>query len=92
MRRNASDGGTGDACGLLDCVGGGCCGSVQAEVRAEESVRAPVSKWGIALQMPSFSLVCAYVRPAGFEKSWPSLVVFVVGAEIRVWAYIPLIR
>jgi hypothetical protein len=55
-------------------------------------VRAPVSKWGIALQMPSFSLVCAYVRPAGFEKSWPSLVVFVVGAEIRVWAYIPLIR
>jgi protein-S-isoprenylcysteine O-methyltransferase Ste14 len=37
-------------------------------------VRAPVSKWGIVLQMLGFWLVFAYVRPAGFEKSWPSLI------------------
>ena len=37
-------------------------------------VRAPASKWGIVLQMLGFSLVFAYVRPVGFEKSWPSLI------------------
>ena len=70
----------------------GVAGAYRRRSGQKKVVRAPESKWGIALQMPSFSLVCAYVRPAGFEKSWPSLVVFVVGAEIRVWAYIPLIR
>ncbi|HUP03855.1 MAG TPA: isoprenylcysteine carboxylmethyltransferase family protein [Bryobacteraceae bacterium] len=42
--------------------------------RREKVKRAPVSRWGIALQMASFSFVCAYVRPPGFEKSWLSLV------------------
>jgi protein-S-isoprenylcysteine O-methyltransferase Ste14 len=37
-------------------------------------VRVPVSKWGIALQMLGFSLVFAYVRPLGFEKSALSLI------------------
>ncbi|MFZ0961115.1 MAG: isoprenylcysteine carboxylmethyltransferase family protein [Terriglobia bacterium] len=37
-------------------------------------VRAPTSMWGIVLQTLGFAFVCAYIRPAGFEKSWPSLV------------------
>jgi protein-S-isoprenylcysteine O-methyltransferase Ste14 len=40
--------------------------------------RAPVSRWGIGLQFVGFSLVFAYVRPAGFEKSWESLVASIV--------------
>jgi protein-S-isoprenylcysteine O-methyltransferase Ste14 len=42
-------------------------------VKRKKAVRAPVSKWGILLQMLGFSLVFAYARPPGFEKSWPSL-------------------
>jgi len=40
--------------------------------------RAPVSHLGTALQFVGFSLVFAYVRPAGFEKSWESLVASIV--------------
>jgi protein-S-isoprenylcysteine O-methyltransferase Ste14 len=41
-------------------------------------VRAPVSRWGIVLAAGGFSLVCAYVRPAGYEKSALSLIASMV--------------
>jgi protein-S-isoprenylcysteine O-methyltransferase Ste14 len=37
-------------------------------------VRAPVSRWGILLQLLGFTLVFTYFRPAGYEKSAPSLI------------------
>jgi protein-S-isoprenylcysteine O-methyltransferase Ste14 len=37
-------------------------------------VEAPASKWGILLQTVAFPLTCAFVRPAGYEKSVPSLI------------------
>lgn len=37
-------------------------------------VSAPASKWGIILQVGGFALVCAYVRPVGFEKSGSCLI------------------
>jgi protein-S-isoprenylcysteine O-methyltransferase Ste14 len=63
-------------------------GFVGARRRAagqKKVVRAPVSKWGVVLQMLSFSLVCAYVRPAGFEKSWPSLAASMILGPPSVW-------
>jgi protein-S-isoprenylcysteine O-methyltransferase Ste14 len=41
-------------------------------------VSAPASKWGIILEAGGFALVSAYVRPAGFEKSGPSLIASMV--------------
>jgi protein-S-isoprenylcysteine O-methyltransferase Ste14 len=52
-------------------------------------VRAPASRWGILLQMLGFALVGAYVRPQGFEKSWPSLISSMVlgpASVALVWA------
>jgi protein-S-isoprenylcysteine O-methyltransferase Ste14 len=52
-------------------------------------VRAPASKWGIILEMLGFALVWAYVRPAGFEKSIPSLIAAMILAPSSValgWA------
>jgi len=40
----------------------------------KKTVRAPASKWGIALEGVGFALVWAYVRPVGFEKSPGSLI------------------
>jgi protein-S-isoprenylcysteine O-methyltransferase Ste14 len=40
--------------------------------------RAPASWWGIILETLGFALVWVYVRPAGFEKSWPALVASMV--------------
>ena len=37
-------------------------------------ISAPASRWGIILEMMSFALIGAYVRPAGFEKSELSLI------------------
>jgi hypothetical protein len=44
----------------------------------KEVARAPASKWGIGLVMLRFSLTWAYVRPVGFEKSEPALIVSMV--------------
>jgi protein-S-isoprenylcysteine O-methyltransferase Ste14 len=41
----------------------------------KKTVEAPASRWGILLQGAGVALVWTYVRPAGFEKSAPSLVV-----------------
>ena len=41
----------------------------------KEVVRAPASRWGIFLEGVGFALVCLYIRPQGFEKSVPSLIV-----------------
>lgn len=52
-------------------------------------VRAPVSRWGIVLETLGFALVWAYVRPAGFEKSVPSLIASMILAPPSValgWA------
>jgi len=37
-------------------------------------VRAPASKWGIILQAVGYTFIWMYLRPVGFEKSWPALV------------------
>jgi protein-S-isoprenylcysteine O-methyltransferase Ste14 len=47
-------------------------------------VTVPASRWGIGLVMISFALVCAYVRPVGFEKSWISLVASMVLGPLSV--------
>jgi protein-S-isoprenylcysteine O-methyltransferase Ste14 len=44
----------------------------------KKAVRAPASRWGIFLVMCGFACVWAYVKPAGFHKSWPSLVVSMI--------------
>lgn len=52
-------------------------------------VRAPSSRWGIALVTVSFALVWMYVRPVGFQKSTASLVVSMVLGPVSValaWA------
>jgi protein-S-isoprenylcysteine O-methyltransferase Ste14 len=36
--------------------------------------RAPASRWGIFLEVLGYMLIWIYVRPVGFEKSWPSLI------------------
>ncbi len=56
-------------------------GFVQARKRAagqKEVVSAPVSRWGIILEMVGFALVWAFVRPPGFEKSSPALIASMV--------------
>ncbi|MBZ5591912.1 MAG: isoprenylcysteine carboxylmethyltransferase family protein [Acidobacteriia bacterium] len=47
-------------------------------------VAAPVSRWGILLQMFGFALVWAYVRPVGFQKSAASLITSMVLAPASV--------
>ncbi len=39
---------------------------------------APLSKWGIILEVGGFALACADVRPVGFEKSGSSLITSMV--------------
>jgi protein-S-isoprenylcysteine O-methyltransferase Ste14 len=41
---------------------------------AKESVKAPVSRWGILLVMLGYACIWAFVRPTGFEKSAVSLI------------------
>ncbi len=50
----------------------------------EKVVRAPASRWGIALVTIGFGCVWAFVRPAGFVKSWPSAVLSMVLAPLSV--------
>jgi protein-S-isoprenylcysteine O-methyltransferase Ste14 len=50
----------------------------------EKVVRAPASRWGIALVMVGFACVWAFVRPVGFVKSWPSAVLSMVLAPLSV--------
>ncbi|HXR38769.1 MAG TPA: isoprenylcysteine carboxylmethyltransferase family protein [Terracidiphilus sp.] len=40
----------------------------------KEVASAPASRWGIGLVMAGFALAWAYVRPASFEKSAPTLI------------------
>ena len=47
-------------------------------------VEAPASKWGIALQTVAFALTCAFARPAGYEKSIPSLIAAMILAPASV--------
>jgi protein-S-isoprenylcysteine O-methyltransferase Ste14 len=47
-------------------------------------VRARVSMWGIVLQGLGFALTWSYVRPAGFEKSAPSLIVSMILGPLAV--------
>ncbi|MGO8731269.1 MAG: methyltransferase family protein [Terriglobia bacterium] len=52
-------------------------------------VRAPASKWGIALEALGFALVWVHVRPVGFEKSVPSLIASMIlgpSSVALVWA------
>jgi protein-S-isoprenylcysteine O-methyltransferase Ste14 len=52
-------------------------------------VRAPGSKWGIILEALGFALIWAYIRPVGFEKSWPSLIASMILGPVAValaWA------
>lgn len=52
-------------------------------------VRARASQWGIFLNFLGFACICAYVRPAGFEKTIPELVVSMVLAPpcvVLVWS------
>lgn len=51
--------------------------SRQAADRTEVA-KAPASKWGILLVMLGFALTWAFVRPAGFHKSAPSLIASMV--------------
>jgi protein-S-isoprenylcysteine O-methyltransferase Ste14 len=41
-------------------------------------VRAPASRWGIVLQTVGFAFAWAYVRPDGFLKSAPELVIAMI--------------
>ena len=47
-------------------------------------VEAPASKWGIVLQTVAFALTCAFARPAGYEKSIPSLIAAMILAPASV--------
>jgi protein-S-isoprenylcysteine O-methyltransferase Ste14 len=47
-------------------------------------VRARASRWGILLQALGFTLVWAYVRPAGFEKSAPALIASMILGPLSV--------
>ena len=42
--------------------------------RQKQADIAPVSRWGILLVMLGFACIWAYIRPAGFTKSTPSLI------------------
>jgi protein-S-isoprenylcysteine O-methyltransferase Ste14 len=44
----------------------------------KKAERAPASKWGLLLVMIGFALVWAYVRPVGFQKSWPAQIASMV--------------
>ncbi|HEX3662857.1 MAG TPA: isoprenylcysteine carboxylmethyltransferase family protein [Acidobacteriaceae bacterium] len=46
--------------------------------RQEKAVRAPSSRWGIALVTVGFALVWMWVKPPAFEKSVTSLIVSMV--------------
>lgn len=50
-----------------------------------KTVRAPASRWGIILQTIGFAFAWAYVRPEGFSKSAPELVVSMILAPPSVW-------
>jgi protein-S-isoprenylcysteine O-methyltransferase Ste14 len=50
----------------------------------EKVVRGPASRWGIFLVFCGFGAIWAYVRPVGFEKSWPSLVLSMILAPPSV--------
>jgi protein-S-isoprenylcysteine O-methyltransferase Ste14 len=43
--------------------------------KQKQAAIAPASKWGIFLVMLGFACIWAYVRPMGFAKSTPSLIV-----------------
>ena len=47
-------------------------------------VEAPASKRGIVLQTVAFALTCAFARPAGYEKSIPSLIAAMILAPASV--------
>src|SRR5437879_3685687 len=52
-------------------------------------VKASASKWGIILQATGYALVWSYIRPVGFEKSEPSLIVSMILGPLSValaWA------
>ena len=51
----------------------------------KKTVRAPASRWGIILQTFGFAFAWAYVRPKGFEKSAPVLVVSMILVPLAVW-------
>ena len=54
----------------------------------KEVAKSSASKWGILLVMVSFALVWSYVRPPGFHKSVPSLIVSMILAPpcvVLVW-------
>jgi protein-S-isoprenylcysteine O-methyltransferase Ste14 len=44
----------------------------------KKAERAPSSRWGLFLVMIGFALIWTYVRPVGFQKSWPSLVISMI--------------
>ena len=46
--------------------------------------RAPSSRWGILLVMLGYACIWAFVRPAGFEKSAPSLIASMVLGPLSV--------
>jgi protein-S-isoprenylcysteine O-methyltransferase Ste14 len=55
---------------------------------AKKAVRAPSSRWGILLVMLGYACIWTFVRPAGFEKSTPSLIAsMMVGppSVVLVW-------
>ena len=54
----------------------------------EAVVRAPSSKWGIGLQVVGSALIWMYVRPADFEKSWPTCKVD--GRAFEFWFQTPI--
>ncbi|MGA7523295.1 MAG: isoprenylcysteine carboxylmethyltransferase family protein [Acidobacteriaceae bacterium] len=55
----------------------------------KKAVRAPSSRWGIALVSVGFALVWIWVKPAGFEKSVASLIASMAIAPpsvLLIWA------
>jgi protein-S-isoprenylcysteine O-methyltransferase Ste14 len=50
----------------------------QKAVKEKQVVRAPESRWGIALVTVGFALVWVYVRPTGFQKSAGELIASMV--------------
>jgi protein-S-isoprenylcysteine O-methyltransferase Ste14 len=72
---------------LLICWIAWCLAFVKPSKQAagkEKVVRAPASRWGIALVMVGFACVWAFVRPPGFVKSWPSAVLSMALAPLSV--------
>src|SRR5260370_28907421 len=55
----------------------------------KQAAIAPASRWGILLVMMGFACIGAYIRPAGFTKSAPSLIASMVLGTLSValgWA------